>query len=159
SVRSKAATALPPSIEPPSLAFWPLPESTQTALTQPRTGMLLRSETLRVSLTVGCGAEPSSRAASAFPSGASVGAPPAVLREGVRGEGDDADLLLAQLVADAARGGKPVEDRHVDVHEDEVVGVARDLAHRLVAVGDHVGLLPHRLQHLDRHHAVDGVVL
>ena len=59
--------------------------------------------------------------------------------EHVRRHGDDRDRPdVAGQAPDALRRGDPVHDRHLDVHQDEIVVVALHPLDRFRAVGRHV---------------------
>ncbi len=83
----------------------------------------------------------------------------AVLGAGMGGHGDDPGLASVQA-ADALGGLKTINPRHLDVHEDHVVGALAQGFEGLLATGRHIAApVPQLVQQLQRQPAVDCDVL
>src|SRR5207249_6678382 len=84
----------------------------------------------------------------------------AIARQGGGGRGDDRRVPRRALArADGGGGLQAVELRHLDVHQDEVVGRGGERGERLATVRRHVGREARRLEQMERGQPVVGVVL
>ena len=82
-----------------------------------------------------------------------------VTHQGLSRKRDDPGLLLQWGPADFAGGGKPIEHWHLQIHQEDVIGLARAGLHRLLPVRRRVSPVAKQLQHLLRDRAVHRVVL
>ena len=84
----------------------------------------------------------------------------AVAGHGVGGEGNDAGLPVGwQRAADADGRFNTVEFRHLEVHEDELIGALGDGLDGFEPVGDGVGFVAETFEEAQGDLLIDGVVL
>ena len=76
----------------------------------------------------------------------------------VRGHGEDRQAFVPWHRADPPRRLQPVHDRHLQVHEDEVVRRLLNLVHRALAILSDVSLDAGPAEQFERHFLVDRIV-
>jgi hypothetical protein len=80
--------------------------------------------------------------------------------QGICGHGNDRSVEKRSLSpADHPRCLKAVHDRHVAVHQDEVVFLLVECLQGLISMHNHIGMTPQLTKHDGRHKTVGFIVL